>query len=142
MGGAISADQKTPPDQQRERGYLKDISSKHRVQSPSEDGMSPHRGNDGGKSYRDHEPSEKYAEAAQAHVPLHAIGGNERYLRNEQENPAGKNGSMKMNEQAGQLGMKHTRKIVGPCEANKNGDEYEDGHGGKEEIVAVLSDWD
>jgi len=102
--------------------------------------MSSHYGNEGRESDKNHQTRKKHSGDAKPHVPTNAMRGNQSYLRDEQKNPAGKDGTVKMNEEARQFGMKDTRKIVRTSETDKDCQEYEDRREYKEEIIGAFSD--
>lgn len=81
---------------------------------------------------------------AETAMDVDASRGDQRSLRNEQEDPAGEGGSMEVNDETGKRGAEDSGEIVSAREAGKDRGEQEQGHGGEKDVVVTASgkDWD
>ena len=77
----------------------------------------------------DHKTRQEEACNADAAMDAHAAGGDQRGLRDEQEDPAGKCCPVQVNDQAGQLRVEHSGEIVGTRKAHESGCQDQQGHG-------------
>ena len=76
-----------------------------------------------------HETRQKEARDAQAAMDVHAAGGDQGGLRDEQEDPAGECRPVQVNDQAGQRRVEHSGEIVGARKPHENGCQDKQGHG-------------
>ena len=74
-----------------------------------------------------------------------AAGGDERGLRNKEEDPRGEGGAVNMNNQTWQRRAKNAGQEIAARKADKDGDEHEQRHGGEEIVVVTAAgragDW-
>jgi hypothetical protein len=87
----------------------------------------------------DHEAGEAETDKAETAVDVNAVGGHERSLCEEKEDPAGKYGAVKMNDAGGQWRAENAGEIVAACEADEDTNENEKRHRGKEEMVVTAA---
>lgn len=93
----------------------------------------------GHKAENNHQASEKKSRQAQAAMNIHASGGDQRSLRDEQQNPAGKHGAVQMNDAVGQRGAEESGKIIGVRETDEDGDEHDQRHARKEHMIVTAT---
>ena len=88
----------------------------------------------GGRQYSKdyHETRQEEACNAEAAMDVHAAGGNQRGLRHEQEDPAGKCRPVQVNDQAGQRRLEHSCEVVSARKTHKNRCQDKQGHRRKE----------
>jgi len=82
-----------------------------------------------------HQATEEEAGDAETAVDVGASGSDEGGLRYEEKNPRGECGAVNVNDQAGQGRAKHTGEKITWRKADKNSEEHEQRHGGKEIVV-------
>ena len=70
---------------------------------------------------------------------VYAASGDQRCLRDEQENPARKCRSMQVNDQTGQRRAENPSQIVGPRKADENGRQHQPSHDREKEMIVAAA---
>ena len=70
-----------------------------------------------------------------------AAGGDKGGLRYEEEDPRGEGGAVDVNDQAGQRRAENAGEKIATRESDKDADEHEEGHDGKEVVVVAAARW-
>ncbi len=68
---------------------------------------------------------------AEAAMDVHAAGGNQRDLRDEQQDPAGKYRPVHVDDPVGQRRVEHSGEVIGARKACENRCQHQQGHGRK-----------
>lgn len=94
----------------------------------------------GGQNAEDHHETrpEKTCDTETA-MDVHATGGDQGSLSDEQEDPAGEGGSVQVNDETGQRGAEDSGEIVGASKAQEDGGEQQQGHRREKEMVEAAA---
>jgi hypothetical protein len=134
MGRAIPAKEETQCDEEGESQKQQSIPSKLKPRSPPIEVSVDCSEKRGCPNY-DQESSEEHTSDAEAHMQFNVANRNQCYLSDQQQNPAGKDGSVHVNQRAWKMGVKDSRQVVATRESRENRGEDKSAHSSKEIVV-------